>query len=342
MTKNDSYFFFKRLVLKLLKYSGFFTLLNFFNRRKIKIICLHGISFNDEHQWFPSFFMSRETLIERLDYIEKNFKVISLDQALELQKNKVINDNYVVITADDGFYNNYKILAYELVKRKMPATFYVSTKHVIDQRPVLRHILSYMFYKTKVKTLNTEKLNLSKSYSDLTDHNKLKELKDLLIDKYEYLAPEVIDEFMVLLGGELEIDYLALRDSRLFHLMNTNEMRELDQGLIKIELHTHNHFDLDSPELADTEIELNKSILKEHLGRDCAHFCYPRGIWSKKLWPILRKHQILSATSGEFGFFDQTSDTYSIPRILDSANVSKIEFEAEIVGLSNLLRKTFK
>lgn len=338
------YKIFKNTMYSLSKIIGLFTLSALITRRSVRILCYHGISMEDEHEWFPAFFLSHDKLKRRLDYLKKNnYPIITLDEAIAKVADNSQLDCSIVITADDGFYNNYSILAKELNQREMPAIFYISTYYVVEQTPYFRYVVGYLFFKSKEKSINLKNFNIGLDDVQLSNKLQVEITVELIIEHYEaHVTEEGRLKVLYELGELLKVDMKKIDDVRMFHLMTIDQMKELDQGNIKMGLHTHNHFDLVTPQIADSEIVANQEVFEKDLGRKSHHFCYPRGIWSPNLWPVLEKHQLKSATTSESGVYNSRSSKFEIKRILDSENVSDIEFEAEITGFAFLLRKFFK
>ena len=73
----------------------------------------------------------REKFIEVLNDLNKKGTCISLDEVCStIKKNKNFKDYSYSITFDDGYYNNFKIAAPILKRRKLSATFYITTSFI--------------------------------------------------------------------------------------------------------------------------------------------------------------------------------------------------------------------
>jgi peptidoglycan/xylan/chitin deacetylase (PgdA/CDA1 family) len=121
--------------------------------------------------------------------------------------------------------------------------------------------------------------------------------------------------------------------------MNMAELGELRRHGIDVELHTHRHpLLLDAARLGP-EITDNREVLEDALGERLQHFCYPSGVWSDALWPVLEQHGILSATTCDKGLNAADAHPYALRRYLDCEKNSQIEFEAELSGFAEVLRR---
>ena len=124
-----------------------------------------------------------------------------------------------------------------------------------------------------------------------------------------------------------------------FFSLSTDELDQLKQHGVDIQLHTHRHvFPIDMA-VATKEIQDNKATVNPLLDVPMTHFCYPSGVWSTRHWQVLEREQIKTATTCQTGFVDERSPKFAWPRVLDSSRVSQIEFEAEVSGFNELLRR---
>src|SRR2546422_4300286 len=93
---------------------------------QLLILCYHGISQEDEHEWNPGLYMDRETFRERLEMLRSGgCRVLPLEEALDLAQSGRLPQRSVAITIDDGSYDFYT-LGYPLLKEfGYPATLYL-------------------------------------------------------------------------------------------------------------------------------------------------------------------------------------------------------------------------
>ena len=83
----------------------------------------------------------------------------------------------------------------------------------------------------------------------------------------------------------------------------------------------------------------NDEILEPIAGSPREHFCYPSGRYELSQLPWLEKLGVRSATTVEPGFCYPGTSKMMMPRILDSEDLSDIEFEAELCGFIELTRR---
>ncbi len=98
----------------------------------------------------PGLFMRPETVRSRLEILARGgYPVLPLAEACAGLGQGTLPACAVVITYDDGFYGTFLKGAGIQRDLSMPATVYVTTYYVVNQAPIFRHAIQYMFYKTK-------------------------------------------------------------------------------------------------------------------------------------------------------------------------------------------------
>lgn len=97
--------------------------------RRLMILCYHGVSLANEHEWNPTLYISPRTLTRRLDALRRlGCTVLSLPEAVDRLYAETLPQRAVVLTFDDGYYD-FKAKALPLLEeRRYPATVYVTTE----------------------------------------------------------------------------------------------------------------------------------------------------------------------------------------------------------------------
>jgi peptidoglycan/xylan/chitin deacetylase (PgdA/CDA1 family) len=320
---------------------GLFALARRLTRRRLRILCYHGLSIDDEHLYSPGLFMRPETVRSRFEALVRgNHPVLPLDRAWEALRDGTLPDSAVVITYDDGFYGNFLRGASLHEEFRLPATIYVTTYYVVKQVPIFRHAVQYMFWKTDRAEVDLGGIpGVDCGTLPLANRGRADEVKWGLIRHAELHLnePQRVDLARVL-GTRLGIDYDELARSRRLSLMTPEEVRSLAGLGLDVQLHTHRHQLPCDEEQVRREIRDNRSVLEPILGRPCDHLCYPSGVFTPEEWPWLEACGIKSATTCEVGLNDARTSRYGLRRFLDAETVRPIEFEAEISGFADLLR----
>jgi peptidoglycan/xylan/chitin deacetylase (PgdA/CDA1 family) len=120
--------------------------------------------------------------------------------------------------------------------------------------------------------------------------------------------------------------------------MTAEEVRQVSAAGVDVQLHTHRHRTPDDCAAFVKEIEDNRASLDAILGPGHrAHFCYPSGVYRASFLPWLRQAGIASATTCDFGLATAVGALLLLPRLVDTGNISPLEFEAWLTGAAALL-----
>ena len=128
----------KRYLFALLHATRALNLVSWLNRRKVTILCYHSVIGSREpvrHDPYKQH-IPLHLFLEHLDYLQSNYRVISLADFLRAkQKNGRLPDYSVVLTFDDGFQDFSTVAAGHLAGRKLPATVFVITDRAYGKLP---------------------------------------------------------------------------------------------------------------------------------------------------------------------------------------------------------------
>lgn len=332
----------KETILYILKTVGLFKLFRYINRKKLFIVCYHGISQEDEHKFKGSVFISKELFMDRINYFAKSTNVLALEDALERMYTKDLPNNSVVVTVDDGWYSTVKDIQPAMASHNLPYTIYVTTYYAEKETPVFNIFIDYLFWKTNKERVNLDNLEVDA----FTDKDTYKGEKSIAFSKsliQEYGATRPIDEKIDLiknLGIELNIETQSIIENRVFGLLNKEEAINLHEAGVDLQLHTHRHiFPKNNQAEAQKELIENKAILENWLGVKREHFCYPSGSYDLNYEEMLNTIGIKSATTCIPNLNSKKTNPLFLNRFLDGEHISQITLEAEYCGLLGFVRQ---
>ena len=317
----------KITILYLMKMLGLFAVVRYLSRRNLRILCYHGAWRG--HDGFPgdSMFIKPDTFAARLKLLQRRgFSVLTLDQAvMGLSGAAELPPCSVAITIDDGWYGTYVNMLPTLKRHGMPATIYCDSGNLMSGLPI-PHVMAR--YLRRIHADGPLSPEAEAAFERATD---------LKLDREDRYAATL--EFARHLRINVE-PYLA---GRVFAYMTPGELADAHSDGFAIELHTHQHslHDFSARKIWE-EVALNRDVLAALLGRPAAsfrHFCYPSGRTAPGIGAVLRDLGIVSATTLEPGIAGRDADLLLLPRILDGGHLSMIEFEAELCGVGDLLRR---
>lgn len=331
------------VMLRVAKSIGLFALARRLTASDLRILCYHGGSISDEHRFSPGLFMSKETFSARMHFLAREgYPVLSLDEAVTGLEQGAWPKSATVITIDDGWFGTYKVMAPILREHGFPATLYIASYYLERQTQVFNVAANYALWHAQDRTLNLSEVSvaLDGSYR-LADAAQRSKARDVLSAFAERLnGAEERQELFRRLCTVLEMDAGEIERERICAFIQTKEARELQERGIDIQLHTHRHrFPTEDFELAKAEIEDNRQALAAVGDQPRRHFCYPSGDYEERQIPWLEPLGIASATTIKAGFTRPGSSPYELRRFLDSERVSPLEFEAEMCGFFELIRR---
>lgn len=333
----------KTVVFHLSKYLGLFAIMERLSRSQLRILCYHGAAIKNEHRFRPILFMSESRFEERLLFLQRNgYSVIPLGQAIRQWETGSLPGKCVVITIDDGWFGTYTKMLPLLDRFKFPSTLYVSSYYMEKQTQVFNVAIDYVAWSATKTKLDLSDLAASLSgVYDLNNNNERQEAISRVIEFGEKMASaEHRQDVFLRFCKALGIDGNEIAVARLLSFMTRNEVADAAHRGVDIQLHTHRHrfpdYDYSS---AVSEIEQNREFLKDISGGRLTHFCYPSGEYSTDQFSWLEKLGIDSAVTTEIGLNARSQSKYELRRILDSEDMTELEFEAELSGAAHFVRK---
>lgn len=310
-------------------------------RRRLLVLCYHGISKHDEHVW-SDLYASSSHLDSRLSWLRaKGYSILPLGEALHALYAGQLPPRAVSVTFDDGFHD-FSLLAMPVLERhQVPTTLYLTTHYVGQQVPVFDPALSYVLWKGAGGTFrvpwNKDLIVVPSADNRAARdrlHGELRTASNSL-----GLTTEEKQQLLVGIGEQLRVDMARLMTDRLFFLMNDREVRSLDRSLVDVQLHTHRHRVPDDAAAFDREIVDNARAITAITGRNAFdHFCYPSGAYSPLALQRLPSLGISWATTCEHGLASRSTHPLLIPRLLDSNHISEAAFSAWAHGTIPLLK----
>jgi peptidoglycan/xylan/chitin deacetylase (PgdA/CDA1 family) len=330
------------LILYASKYLGLFVIARLVTQRGLRILCYHGGSIDDEHRFSPGTFMTGATFRRRMAYIERRgFPVLGLDTAVRLQIAGSLPPCATVITFDDGWSGTLPVLFPVLRDFGFPATLYVTSYYVVKQTQVFNMFLQYLLWKHSEQQLDVSRVIPD---SKLVVHLGSEAVRGRACEEILAYGDAKLDavgrqNLAEAIGEALGHDDTDAEAHRKFRLVDLDELRDLAASGIDIQLHTHRHRLPIDRDAAIEEITTNRQVLEPVVGRRLRHLCYPSGNFSREHMPWLSELGIETATTTIGGFNYVDTPRLELRRFLDKENISQIEFEAELSGFFEIIRR---
>ncbi len=329
---------FRQIVLTIVKALGGFAFARILTARGLRIVCYHGISLHDEHCFQPKLFMRVDTFLERMTYLKQHdYPVLTLNEALALMYQNTLPPRALVITFDDGWLGIGTKAAPALRERGFPSTVYVTTRDVVAEAPVFDVALRYLIWEGRGKALDMYFLGLGSEAIVLGSPGEREHAARRISEATDDCDRKAL---LMKLAEVLRVDWDPDGDSPLFRLMTMEQLAQLPAQGMDLQLHTHRHcLPMDDPKGVETEIIDNRAVLERIVSGPLQHFCYPSGEFHPSQFPWLRALGIESATTCLSGFNYPGTERFALRRFLDGENIDQVEFEAELSGFLELMRK---
>jgi len=240
------------------------------------ILMYHSVPDVNRAPWIdPANAMAPERFRSQMRFLAKHRHVVSLTQLVEMiQRHEPIARGTVVLTFDDGYLDNLDVVTPILKNHGLPATLYLPTTYIDDERPQwIDELYTCIRYRTR-DTLTL--VGFSATHWQLDEPGQLETLRRELIShliEATYSGREaLLDHLSQQLQPKTTMPQLT---------MGWEQVRQLRRAHPGWEIggHTATHIDLSchTDEHARSEIECCMNTIKQHIGDVPRHFSFPYG-----------------------------------------------------------------
>ncbi len=269
-----------------------------------------------------------------MDYLLQNYRSISLFDLLDFLKNgRSIPDNAFLLTFDDGFREMYDIVAPILLRKGIPATFFVNSDFLDNKNLCYQHKASLLVENLiKTTSLGSRKNIIEKITEKTLISNDFK----TSILSINYQQKDIIDEIAQLLNVDFD-DYLL----KYKPYLTSDQIRKLKKDGFTIGAHSIDHPLYSSLSFNDQLIQTIESVkfFKNRFSLNYGAFAFPhtdRNV-SKQFYSELNNSGIVDVLFGTSGMLE---DSFS--NSLQRFNLEKPLLPAERIIALQYARKLFK
>lgn len=328
------------------KVAGFFAIAKRLTAKYPRILCYHGGCLGDEWKYNGLLFMRASTFSKRIEWLQANgFAFMGLAEAVA-SAGKDHGSPAVVITFDDGWYSTGSELVSVLASKNLPSVLYLSTKNFLDGKPIISVALSYLFWKVAKQKVSIrgagEGIDGQYHIGTESEQNRLiRNVNDFNCAKN--ISPDQLVKILSTIAQCFGVSRQELAlESRRFAYLTGDEIRKLADAGCAIESHGHVHvYPEGEPAKFEEDLKQCAQVI-ESLGLPRPrHYCYPSGGYDAMAASVLEKVGLISATTCHAGLVQSQGkiSNFYLPRFLDGENIHMLEFEAEMSGFSQLLRR---
>ncbi|MFY0631403.1 MAG: polysaccharide deacetylase family protein [Flavobacteriaceae bacterium] len=243
----------------------------------LRIVYYHIISDSNPEHYFSNKALSIKNFRNHIRFFKQNYDIITLDEALHLSSHNETLKNKLVITFDDGFKENYSIIAPILDEEKISATFFIISS-CIDNADLMWRNKILLFEKYK-------KGNIAKIIDDISRDFKLKKptkKQDILQWSFEAWPMDIKEKIVNKLWHEIMPYQLEEYLQETNPYCSAKEIKELSDAGFGIGSHSHTHPIFSRLNYKDFSYEISKStdILTSIIEKEISSFSYPFGVRS--------------------------------------------------------------
>jgi peptidoglycan/xylan/chitin deacetylase (PgdA/CDA1 family) len=312
-------------------------------RRRLLILCYHGVSTADEHEWNGELYVPPTLLRQRLRYLrEHQYNVLPLNEACEKLTKGTLLPRSVAITFDDGA-RDFASTALPILREfHVPATVYLTTYYSDVRLPVFDVVLPYVLWRGRHVRVDLNSLcDREEPLWAQTPNERANATRILhAFAVARRLDAEDKNSLVANVAARVGVEYNEVLASAVFQIMSPNEVGALPAELVDVQLHTHRHRTPRNRELFMRELRDNASRIRELRNAErLDHFCYPGGDYDGAFLGWLREAGVEYATTTLPGLASPDHNPLLLPRLIDTASRSQHAFEAWASGLADLLPK---
>jgi peptidoglycan/xylan/chitin deacetylase (PgdA/CDA1 family) len=310
--------------LALFYYSGLYRLFNrFLKTNGLFIVGYHRIAESADER-IHALAVTDRNLEEHFRFYSKEFEVISMNDVERLLKRDKLDKDYLVVTFDDGYRDNYTLGSDLYEKYRIRPTVYLTAAAIDKRTPLWTDAVDAIVFQSNLPVVKLKLLNIEGEFV-LSSHEEKAKLSEIIkneIKRYdEQIKQEALEQLMNCFQTKPR-----LSDSL---LIRWHEVRELLESGAIAGSHTCSHPTLSKIpiENAVTEIRESKQIIERHTRQEVLHFAYPYGKETDYSPEVKRELQEVYRTSVTAidGVNMPGEDLHELRRIIvDNVNVHRL------------------
>lgn len=338
----------KHLLLQFLHGLGLSRLLVTSQRNKITILMLHGVTDPAAPAaWKPLRpQLTPEQLARTLSVLTQYYQFVSLPEATEmLAGTRPLAANSLALTFDDGYRNNLTFALPILRQFKAPATIFLSTGNVTEQKPFWFDRIDYAVQAMNKETVS--RLGISElTEMDFSSRETLARsfISFIRAEKQRYPTDTAMRQAMANLSERLEqrsghgLDEIFTNDPW-SGILTWEEVRQA-----ATEVHFGSHgvdhrlLGLIPPAVAHQELVDSREAIECHTDQPCVHLAYPNGSFNGEVVSLAKTCGYISAVTTIAGLNRLQDEMLTLRRISFPSNHLPAGIIATASGLSSRLK----
>ena len=218
--------------------------------------------------------ITQKIFIKQIDTLAKKYPIISLTDAInQCQSGQAKAKTQVVLTFDDGYWDNYEIVFPILKEKGLPAAFFLATDYINKNSPLWDWEVIALLVKdcTDISSVKIEDEMLKQGMYESRLSFALR-----IIDRMKSINVETIQEVIGFLKSHSNNESTDFtRD----HCITWKQARRMSEFGMEIGAHSASHRSLSKlhSEKAIYEIDRSKEVIEKWIKKSCVHFAFPFG-----------------------------------------------------------------
>ena len=263
----------KYLRSNLEKFNHFKNLLFYNNTKYIVIIYHRVLPYKIEDP--TDNYILQEDFEKQISYLNKNYEIVDINSIQLLNNNKKPK---IIITFDDGYYDNY-LYAYPILKsHKISSIFFIPTYYIDNKKIIWDKLLSLIliFANNHSKKLIIRNLQNKIIFNKSYNYNFLKKDFWFLINYLKKTNISFIENLLFDLIDQLDN---PIFENKLDYCIGKKEIKELSTNNMHIGSHANYHLSLrnyDDHNFCNEIIE-SKNKIETIIEKKCQYFSFPFG-----------------------------------------------------------------
>jgi len=253
------------------------------SQKNIHILAYHRIvdKLSSDYMFNPETFSATTSdFDEQMKYVSKNFNVINFAQLESGIINNNLKDNSVIVTFDDGYYDNYSIAMPILNKYNIGATVFLATDYIENGNLFWFDLVSGFLKTYTGSKLDLESIDSVFNFDSVSKHEAFKLVGRKLKTSDDSLRVNLLTEIHDRYNFTIHDNHYQQAKP-----MNWDNVLEMSKHDIEFGSHSKSHCFLNCIDDESLKYELNDSklIIETKTGKDVNSFCYPAGVTDLKI-----------------------------------------------------------
>lgn len=286
---------------------------------KIVVLMYHEV-LEDTHSCIAWTVVKESEFIRQLMYLREHFNILSLKEALSIMERGVVpNKPCAVLTFDDGYAGNRRVVLPIIKSLSIPITVFVATKAIQEQKPYWYDILISRLSKNKNEDIHLDlgrfKLGLKVFRSDLCgeDHwDEIQKLLNILKIKLPKERNEIIESIIV------QTNNVNSDANEIVMPMTVEDVRVMAASkFVTLGAHSHTHDILTQMDEKAVKLSIltSKELLSMWTGQDVNYFAYPNGDFNDYVISVVNELGFMSAFTTKAHLWSKKDSFLTLPRI---------------------------